>query len=44
VPFVSRMVYAKRPSNENMLGEELQRFGRDRTFEEAITFATRLLP
>ncbi len=44
VPFVSRMVYAKRPSNEKMLGEELQRFGRDRTFEEAITFATRLLP
>ncbi|MBA3378613.1 MAG: glucose-6-phosphate dehydrogenase assembly protein OpcA [Chloroflexia bacterium] len=44
VPLVSRMVYAKRPTNENMLGEELQRFGRDRTFEEAITFATRLLP
>ncbi len=44
VPLVSRMVYAKRPSNEKMLGEELQRFGRDRTFEEAITFATRLLP
>ncbi len=43
-PPVSRMVYAKRPTNENMLGEELQRFGRDRTFEEAITFATRLLP
>jgi len=44
VPLVSRMVYAKRPTNENMLGEELQRFGRDRTFEEAITFATRMLP
>ena len=44
VPFVSRMVYAKRPTNENMLGEELQRFGHDRIFEEAITFATRLLP
>jgi len=44
VPFVSRMVYAKRPTNEKMLGEELQRFGHDRTFEEAITFATRLLP
>lgn len=44
VPLVSRMVYAKRPTNENMLGEELQRFGRDRIFEEAITFATRLLP
>jgi glucose-6-phosphate dehydrogenase assembly protein OpcA len=44
VPQVSRMVYAKRPTNEKMLGEELQRFGHDRTFEEAITFATRLLP
>jgi len=44
VPLVSRMVYAKRPTNEKMLGEELQRFGRDRTFEEALTFATRLLP
>lgn len=44
VPLVSRMVYARRPTNEKMLGEELQRFGRDRTFEEAITFATRLLP
>lgn len=44
VPPVSRMVYAKRPTNEKMLGEELQRFGHDRTFGEAITFATRLLP
>jgi glucose-6-phosphate dehydrogenase assembly protein OpcA len=44
VPFVSRMVYAKRPTNEKMLGEELRRFGHDRVFEEAITFATRLLP
>jgi glucose-6-phosphate dehydrogenase assembly protein OpcA len=44
VPYVSRMVYAKRPTNTKMLGEELQRFGRDRTFEEAITFGTRLLP
>ena len=37
VPFVSRMVYAKRPTNEKMLGEELQRFGHDRVFEEALT-------
>jgi len=37
-------VYARRPTNEQMLGEELQRFGHDRAFEEAITFATRLLP
>jgi glucose-6-phosphate dehydrogenase assembly protein OpcA len=44
VPFVSRMVYAKRPTNEKMLGEELRRFGSDRVFEESITFATRLLP
>lgn len=44
VPLVSRMVYAKRPTNEWMLGQELQRFGHDRTYEEAITFATRLLP
>ena len=43
VPFVSRMVYAKRPTDEMMLGEELQRFGHDRTFEEALTFATKLL-
>lgn len=44
VPLVSRMVYARRPTNEKMLGEELQRFGRDRIFEEALTIATRLLP
>jgi glucose-6-phosphate dehydrogenase assembly protein OpcA len=43
-PFVSRMVYAKRPENVEMLGEELQRFGPDRIFEDAIRFATRLLP
>lgn len=43
-PFVSRMVYAKRQSNVEMLGEQLQRFGADRIFEDAIRFATRLLP
>jgi len=44
VPLVSRMVYAKRPSSEEMLGEELQRFGKDRVFEESLRFATQLLP
>lgn len=43
-PNVSRMVYAKRRSNVEMLGEQLQRFGSDRIFEDAIRFATRLLP
>jgi len=44
VPFVSRMVYAKRPTNENMLGEELQRFGHDPVFEEAAMIMVGLLP
>lgn len=44
VPFVSRMVYAKRPSNEEMLAEELHRFGKDRVFEDSLRFATQLLP
>jgi len=44
VPLVSRMVYSRRPENIEMLGEELQRFGPDRIFEDAIRFATRLLP
>jgi len=44
VPRVSRMVYAKRPTDEQMLGEELQRFGHDPIFEEALAFATKLLP
>lgn len=44
VPAVSRMVYAKRPTNDVMLGEQLQRFGHERVFEDALTFATRLLP
>lgn len=44
VPFVSRMVYAKRPTSQAMLGSELQRFGHDRVFEEALRFATKLLP
>lgn len=44
VPRVSRMVYARRPTDEQMLGEELQRFGHDPIFEEALAFATKLLP
>jgi glucose-6-phosphate dehydrogenase assembly protein OpcA len=43
-PLVSRMVYSKRPENVEMLGAELQRFGPDHIFEDAIRFATRLLP
>lgn len=44
VPRVSRMVYARRAADEQMLGEELQRFGHDPIFEEALAFATKLLP
>lgn len=43
-PYVSRMVYSRRHSTVEMLGEELQRFGPDRIFEDAIRLATRLLP
>jgi hypothetical protein len=44
VPFVSRMVYARRPAVEQMLLEELQRFGHERTYEEAAMSALGLLP
>ncbi|MGC4192748.1 MAG: glucose-6-phosphate dehydrogenase assembly protein OpcA [Thermomicrobiales bacterium] len=44
MPLVSRMVYSKRPDNESMLAEELQRLVPDRVFEEALRFATHLLP
>ncbi len=44
VPPVSRMVYSRRPENVEMLADELQRFGPDRILEDAIRFATRLLP
>jgi glucose-6-phosphate dehydrogenase assembly protein OpcA len=44
VPYVSRMVYAKRPSSVNMLGEELQRFGHERVYEEAVAMTLGLLP
>lgn len=43
-PFVSRMVYSRRHSTVEMLGEELNRFGPDRVFEDAIRCATQLLP
>lgn len=44
MPEVSRMVYAKRPEARKMLSEELQRFGHDKIYEEALTLATRLAP
>lgn len=44
VPFVSRMVYSRRRSVDEMLLEELQRFGRERTFEEAALSMLNLLP
>lgn len=43
-PYVSRVVYARRQSNVEMLGEELQRFGPDPILEDAVRFATRMLP
>lgn len=43
-PLVSRMVYSRRHSTVEMLGTELQRFGPDRVFEDAIRLATQLLP
>jgi len=44
MPLVSRMVYSKRANNETMLATELQRFGPDRVFEQALLSATELLP
>ncbi|MCO5217350.1 MAG: glucose-6-phosphate dehydrogenase assembly protein OpcA [Thermomicrobiales bacterium] len=43
-PYVSRMVFSRRHSTVEMLGQELQRFGPDRVFEESIRLATQLLP
>ena len=43
-PPVSRMVYSQRPDSEDMIGQELQRFGADEFYEEAIRFAVRLIP
>jgi glucose-6-phosphate dehydrogenase assembly protein OpcA len=43
-PYVSRMVYSRRKSTVEMLGDELQQFSADPVFEEAVSLATRLLP
>ncbi|HEV2072333.1 MAG TPA: glucose-6-phosphate dehydrogenase assembly protein OpcA, partial [Thermomicrobiales bacterium] len=43
-PYVSRVVYARRQTSVEMLGEELQRFGPDPILEDAVRFATRMLP
>jgi glucose-6-phosphate dehydrogenase assembly protein OpcA len=42
-PFVSRMVFSRRPDPVNMLGEELRRFSRDVIYEEAAEFAVQLM-
>jgi glucose-6-phosphate dehydrogenase assembly protein OpcA len=42
-PSVSRMVYSRRPDNRAMIGQELQRFGGDAFYEEAVRFVVRLL-
>ena len=43
-PYRSRMVYSRRKNTVEMLGDELQNFGADPVFEDAIRLATRLLP
>ncbi|MDP9367561.1 MAG: hypothetical protein M3Q03_04680, partial [Chloroflexota bacterium] len=43
MPPVSRMVYAEQPDDPNLLGPELHAFGRDRVFEESLTFVASLL-
>ncbi len=43
-PFVSRMVFSRRHSTVELLGQELQRFGADSVFEDSIRLATQLLP
>lgn len=43
-PEVSRMVYSRRPVSDEMIGQELQRFGADTTYEEAVRFAVGLIP
>lgn len=43
-PYMSRMVYSRRKNTVEMLGDELQNFGSDPVFEDAIRLATRLLP
>ena len=41
---VGRMVYSRRPENVSMLAMELQRLGHDRVLEDALLYATKLLP
>jgi len=43
-PPVGRMVYSRRPENVSMLAMELQRLGHDRVLEDALLYATKLLP
>lgn len=43
-PEVSRMVYSRRPDSNEMIGQELQRFGADTTYEDAVRFAVSLIP
>lgn len=43
-PEVSRMVYSQRPDSGEMIGQELQRFGADSTYEDAVRFAVGLIP
>jgi glucose-6-phosphate dehydrogenase assembly protein OpcA len=43
-PAVSRMVYSQRPDSKSMIGQELQRFGPDEFYEEAVRWAVRLIP
>jgi glucose-6-phosphate dehydrogenase assembly protein OpcA len=42
-PFVSRMVFSRRPDAVSMLGDELHRFNRDPVFEDAVRFAVKLI-
>jgi glucose-6-phosphate dehydrogenase assembly protein OpcA len=43
-PPVSRMVYSQRPQSGDMIGQELQRFGADEFYEEAVRWGVHLIP
>lgn len=43
-PRVGRMVHAVPPSDAELLEAELHMFGRDRVYEDALTFAAALMP
>jgi glucose-6-phosphate dehydrogenase assembly protein OpcA len=43
-PAVSRMVYSQRPDSGDMIGQELQRFGSDEFYEDAVRWAVKLIP